>query len=62
MILTDREIRIALDCGQLEVTPYPAEEAFSSTSVDLSLGDVGRIWKNTDGLTITPGEATYSYK
>lgn len=37
MILTDREIQIALDQGHIKIEPVPNEQAFSSTSVDLTL-------------------------
>lgn len=37
MILTDREIRLALDQKTLVIDPAPADEAFASTSVDLTL-------------------------
>ena len=37
MILTDREIKIALARGALVIDPLPDERAFASTSVDLTL-------------------------
>jgi dCTP deaminase len=37
VILTDREIQIALSRGQIKIEPEPASEAYSSTSVDLTL-------------------------
>jgi len=37
VILTDREIQIALDKKQITIDPLPALEAYSSTSVDLTL-------------------------
>lgn len=37
VILTDREIRLALDQKTLIIDPPPSEEAFASTSVDLTL-------------------------
>ena len=38
MILTDREIRIALERGLISIEPSPdGETAFSSTAVDLTL-------------------------
>ncbi|GGF82244.1 dCTP deaminase [Azorhizobium oxalatiphilum] len=39
MILTDREISIAIKRGQITIDPPPDEKAFSSTSVDLTLGE-----------------------
>lgn len=37
MILTDREIKIAIERDLITVTPTPADTAFSSSSVDLTL-------------------------
>jgi hypothetical protein len=37
MILTDREIQLALANGQTEISPPPASDAYASTSVDLSI-------------------------
>lgn len=37
MILTDREIQIALERGNIVIDPSPSVQAFSSTSVDLTL-------------------------
>ena len=37
MILTDREIQIALEAGSIVIDPAPKGEAYSSTSVDLTL-------------------------
>lgn len=46
MILTDREIRIALEKEQIVISPVPSQEAFSSTSVDLTLDQVLTVYKN----------------
>lgn len=45
MILSDREITIALDSGQLIINPRPDAVAFSSTSIDLTLADSGFGWE-----------------
>lgn len=37
MILTDREIQIALESGAIVIEPEPSDQAYSSTSVDLTL-------------------------
>jgi deoxycytidine triphosphate deaminase len=37
VVLTDREIQIAIQQGLIRVTPAPAAERYSSTSVDLTL-------------------------
>lgn len=51
MILTDREIQAALSSDQLAIDPPPRADAFSSTSVDLTLAPTIRIWNPAD----TPG-------
>jgi dCTP deaminase len=38
MILSDREVRAALERGAIRITPLPGLAAFSSTAVDLTLG------------------------
>jgi hypothetical protein len=40
MILTDREIQIAIEAGSIVIEPVPGEQAYSSTSVDLTLDEV----------------------
>lgn len=45
MILTDREIKNSLASGLIDIDPLPAAVAYSSTSVDLTLGPVLRIFK-----------------
>jgi dCTP deaminase len=45
MILSDREIRSALERGAIWITPVPALGAFSSTAVDLTLAEELRVWK-----------------
>ena len=45
MILTDREIKNSLDSGLIEIEPRPADDAYSSTSVDLTLGSTLRLFK-----------------
>jgi len=46
VILSDREIRAALERGAVRITPPPALEAFSSTAVDLVLGQEVRVWSD----------------
>lgn len=63
MIVTDREIEIALDNGQIIVTPRPnLAEALSSTTLDLTRSDVFVEWNPMKGTTIHPGSKDYSYK
>lgn len=48
MILTDREIKIAVARGLIRIEPQPDEDvAFTSTAVDLTLDPTIRIQKNT---------------
>src|SRR5437764_9886586 len=61
MILTDREIAIALDRGQISIKPRPPREALSSTSIDLTLASVFTEWSPNPGQAIRPGAAGYSY-
>ncbi len=63
MILTDREIRNSLESGQFDIIPRPASEAYSSTTVDLTLGTILRIFiDRTKGLkqTIDPSEPGFN--
>lgn len=63
MILTDREIKNSLAGGLIDITPLPAPEAYSSTSVDLTLGPLIRVFKEqTVGLmaAIDPTVPGYS--
>ena len=61
MILTDREILAALQCGHVEINPRPPADALSSTSIDLTLSNVFSVWKKKDGMFISPGEKGYKY-
>lgn len=45
MVLTDREIQAGLQCGHIMIVPAPGPEAYSSTSVDLTLSKFIRTWK-----------------
>ncbi|MCY2930062.1 MAG: dCTP deaminase [Planctomycetota bacterium] len=66
MILTDREILTSLEHGQIVIQPVPDPVRFSSTSVDLCLSNVIRVWdfdqvEKTKGEVITPG-AEFNYE
>jgi len=64
VILTDREIRISLESKAIEIDPFPSERAFSSTSLDLSLGNELRIYrKQASGLraVVDPSAPGYSF-
>ena len=61
MILTDREIQLALENKQIEVNPLPDDSAFSSTSLDLTLDEPGDLWERMAGQPIRPGTKGYNY-
>lgn len=62
MILTDREIRIALVQKQIVIDPEPdLTIAISSTSIDLTLDNNFATWPQINGLSIRPGAPGYSY-
>lgn len=64
MILTDREIKIALDRQLIIIDPLPRDDAFSSTSVDLTLYRVIREFKlRTEGIetVIDPTHRGYRF-
>lgn len=46
VILTDREIQAALEAKQVTIDPLPRGDAYSATSVDLTLGPKIRLWKD----------------
>lgn len=54
MILTDREIKIAVERGLIVIDPIPENDAFSSTSVDLTLDqNITEFNSAPNGLNIT---------
>ena len=61
MILTDREIQLAIESGQIVISPRPDPTVYSSTSVDLTLAADGLRWKNTPGMPIQPGAPGFKY-
>lgn len=62
MILSDREIRIALQDGVLIIDPLPdLSLAISSSAIDLTLADSFRVWPPMGGMSIRPGANDYSY-
>lgn len=64
MILTDREIKIALEKGQIKIDPLPDEAtSYQSTAVDLTLSPIVRIFKEgVSGVHFDPGSEDYDYK
>ena len=63
MILTDREIKIAIDRRQLVLDPAPTAEAYSSTALDLTLDPSAKCFKEvvSQGITIDPGAEGYNF-
>lgn len=64
MILTDREIQIAIDRKLIQIVPAPDELAYSSTSVDLTLDpSITQFKKNPEFLprTIDVTHRDYDY-
>ena len=64
MILTDREIKIALEKKQITIDPLPDEAtSYQSTAVDLTLSPIVRIFKEgVSGIHFDPGSEDYDYK
>ena len=53
MILTDREIQIAIESKLIVIDPLPSDEAYSSTSLDLTLDETVSHFKiGTTGLDL----------
>lgn len=65
MILTDREIQVAIDAGQVIVSPLSDASAYSSTSLDLTLSNSIQEWDKTaywpEPQIVDPGARGYSY-
>jgi dCTP deaminase len=62
MILTDREIEIFIANKQITIDPEPPLDAYSSTSLDLTLAEPGEIWKRLPGEPIRPNAMGYQYR
>lgn len=63
MILTDREIDLALAKRQIGIDPAPGPGALSSSSLDLHLDHRARRFRQVaeQGIEINPASPTYSY-
>lgn len=44
MILSDQGIKAALEQGQIEITPVPNDDLYTTSAVDLTLGDQFQAW------------------
>jgi dCTP deaminase len=62
MILTDREIEIFIANKQITIDPAPSIDAYSSTSLDLTLADTGELWKDLPGQPVRPNAAGYNFR
>lgn len=54
MILTDREIQAAIVSNQIVIHPAPDADAYSATSVDLTLSPIIRVWHDFATLGVEP--------
>src|SRR5258707_12922981 len=65
MILSDREIRAALERGAVVIDPLPAAKAWSSPAVDLSLYHHLRRWVSPSDerveAAVCPANLRYSF-
>ncbi len=61
MILTDREIKLALTKEQIIIEQAPSEEAFHSTAVDLTLNPKARTFRIENGIILDPASDNYDY-
>ena len=61
MILTDREILSALSSKHIFIDPLPPADAYSSTTVDLTLAGKFTTWDASPGVSIRPGKAGHKY-
>lgn len=60
MILTDREIKLALEKRLIVIDPPPDPKAFSSTAVDLTLdAHISEFKDGIGALTIDPSDAEF---
>ncbi|HTE19885.1 MAG TPA: dCTP deaminase [Armatimonadota bacterium] len=66
MVLTDREIQVAIRERQIRVDPEPGPDRYSSTSLDLTLARPIRIWDTSiqpgaDPWALRPGTPGYDH-
>jgi dCTP deaminase len=65
VILTDREIQIAIEQGSIIIDPKPEDRAYSSTSVDLTLDEaLSEYKKSAAGIEqcIDPNHVEYNHE
>jgi dCTP deaminase len=66
MVLTDREIQVAIQTAQISITPAPDVLAYSSTSLDLTLSKSLRLWKSpkakgVEQIVVSPAAGGYVF-
>lgn len=65
MILTDREIQSSLRTGQITIKPDPKPDAYSYTSLDLTLAREICIWTSDDSgpssPVVAPAESGFNF-
>jgi dCTP deaminase len=65
VVLTDREIQVAIESSQIIIDPPPDQAAYSSTSLDLKLSKSLREWKKATvrgvDQIVCPATAGYSF-
>ncbi|MFY9342469.1 MAG: dCTP deaminase [Planctomycetota bacterium] len=65
MILTDREIELAIRNNRLRIDPPPPSEAYSATAVDLTLAAEAYEWPDPvtgANFELDPGKPGFSYQ
>jgi dCTP deaminase len=65
VILTDREIQIALEHGSIAIEPAPDARAYSSTSVDLTPDESVSVFKETPSgveTAVDPGAPDFDHE
>lgn len=61
MILSDRDIKKALQTGEIKITPKPDfKTQLGSCSIDLRLGDTFRVFEHSKNPYIDPSKKDYS--
>jgi len=67
MILTDREMCVAITAGQIGIQPEPSPDAYSSTSVDLTLDASVSVWispptaPGVEPVVLSPGAPGFKF-
>jgi len=63
MVLSDKDIKIALGKGRIKITPAPnLKLALGACSVDLRLGSVFRVFEYSKNAFIDPAKKDYSHE